>query len=810
MSAIKHLYQFCLVTAIAIGSVNVTLPTYGQVASDASVSTSVGTSNNRDFIITGGTKAENNLFHSFQDFSIPGGGSAIFEGTQGVDNIISRVTGSSVSNIQGLIQTQGNANFFLINPNGIIFGPNAQLSIQGSFLATTASQINFTNGPSFSATETQTKPLLSVSTPIGLQFGANVKPIVNQSQASDSIGPAGLHVETGRTLALVGGDITLKNGMIYAPEGRIELGSVDENSFVSLTPVGDSVSMGWRLGYENVHKFRDILLSGSPAGTSLPFSTVSADTVKTPGEIYFRGRNITINNQSQVLNINYGAIPGGIIAIQASESVAVSDRSQLRTNTDLFDPKLTGSAGNIKVETQRLLVSDGSFIDASTFTAGKGGDIIINSPASVEIRGNGLITQITTQTTSKGDAGELMVTTGKLTLSDGGQIASSTIGVGDGGKVTVQAPEFILISGQGKSPDGTIALSGLFARTRRYATGNGGLLRIDTGRLTVEKGASVSVAATDSSTGQAGRLNINASNSVEVSGVGSSLRASSDSPKPAGDLTINTNNLVVQNDAEISVGSTNTGNAGNLRISSANISLTNRGKLTSTNNRGTGGGNIFLQPLNSLVLRGDSEISTNAQGQGNGGNIEIDTDLLTALENSSITANATGIGNGGKVLITTQGLFVSRDSEITATSEQGINGVVEINRLENEPNDDLNSVSVEPVDLTELIATGCGASGSVASRTSISKFIITGRGGLPPTPTEALRSDRTLADLGDSVKDIAASTTTATKQVNVAPTPIVEAQGWVISPQGQVVLTASAPNVTPEVPWLKSPSCHNS
>ena len=235
MSTNKRPYQFCLIIAISIWSTIVTPPTYGQVASDASLSTEVATPNNLDFTITGGNQVGNNLFHSFQEFSIPSGGSAKFEGTQGIDNIISRVTGGSISSINGLIQTQGYANFFLINPNGVIFGPDAQLNIRGSFLATTANRINFADGRSFSATVSQTQPLLSVSTPIGLQFGANVKPIVNQSQTPDGTGfPIGLEVDSGRTLALVGGDITIENGVLTAPEGRIELGSVDDNSLVSL------------------------------------------------------------------------------------------------------------------------------------------------------------------------------------------------------------------------------------------------------------------------------------------------------------------------------------------------------------------------------------------------------------------------------------------------------------------------------------------------------------------------------------------------------------------------------------------------
>ncbi len=811
MSTNKHPYQFCLFAAMSVWSAIVTPPTYGQVASDSSLSTEVATPNSLDFVITGGSKIENNLFHSFQEFSIPNRGSAVFA-DQGVDNIISRVTGGSISNIQGLIQTQGHANFFLINPNGIIFGPDAQLNIGGSFLATTANRINFADGSSFSATAPQTQSLLSVSIPIGLQFGTNVKPIVNQSQAENSdLGiSTGLQVAPGRTLALVGGDITLENGIMTAPGGRIELGSVDDNSLVSLTPVGSSVNTGWRLGYENVQKFRDVRLSGDPSENSSRFFTILADSVENPGEIYFRGRNITIKNSLPVQSFGFGAIPGGTIAIQASESVEVSDGSRLITGTLSDNTETsTGNAGDIKIETQRLLVSNGASIDASSRTEGRGGNITINSLESVEIKGNGLPTQIATQAFGKGDAGELKVTTGKLILSDGGQIASSTFNAGNGGKVTVKASESVAISGQGKDTGGNIVASGLFARTRRIsAKGDGGSIEIDTGRLAIRDGGSISVEAADSSTGRAGTLDINAINSVEVSGVGSSLQASSVSPKPAGNLTIATDKLIVQNGAKVNVSSTNAGDAGNLTIAARTISLNNQGQLTATSEAGKGGGNITLQDLESLILRGKSEISTNAGGEGNGGDITIGTKLLTVLGSSTIAAKASGGGNGGNIRIKTKGFFVSPNSKITANSEQGIDGVVEIDRLENDPEGALLTLPAEPVNISGLIAQGCSSGGGSIARGS--KFVVTGRGGLPPTPKEAFRGDVALADLG---KPIETETTQAkaiapTKQKPPESTPLLEAQGWVIGSKGEVILTASAPNVTPSIPWMKSSSCH--
>ena len=157
------------------------LPAHSQVTSDGTTNTTVRQSGN-NFEILKGIHKGNNLFHSFKEFSIPPGSSTTFNNSTNVVNIINRVTGGNLSNIGGLIKANENANLFLINPAGIVFGENSSLNIGGSFFATTADSIVFPDNIEFSATNTNEPLLLTVNVPIGIQFGSTAATIINRSQ----------------------------------------------------------------------------------------------------------------------------------------------------------------------------------------------------------------------------------------------------------------------------------------------------------------------------------------------------------------------------------------------------------------------------------------------------------------------------------------------------------------------------------------------------------------------------------------------------------------------------------------------------
>jgi len=768
-----------------------------QITSDGTLSTKVLTTNNLDFTITNGNRVGNNLFHSFRELSVPTGGSASFTNDLDVQNIISRVTGGSISNIDGFLKTNGSANLFLLNPQGIVFGPNARLNLGGSFVTSTASNLIFADGTQFSATNVETPPLLTVSVPIGLQFGQNAQSI--------QIEGSRLGIMPGKTLALLGGDVLIKDGKLGAEAGAIELGSVAPNSLVRLIPAAE----GWMLGYDGVQNFQDIQLYRATIDTSGVGN----------GAIQLRGRDIAIADDSQVGGLTIGQKPGQPLVIKASGSVEVTDKSQLRTGT-----LESGAASDIKIETKQLIVRNRGTIEASTFGSGAGGNITVNASESVQLLGEGFYTSLGTQSlglnNDAGNAGTVNISTGKLILTDGGRILTSTVSAGNAGTLRIDASESVEASGRAvlgftKLP------SGLVAETKNgtgptTATGNAGDLIVNTQRLLVQDGASISTAAINGgSTGQAGRLDINASNSVTVTGTGidgkgqivpSTLQATTDSSGNAGGLRINTNKLTVRDGAQVNVASTGSGNAGNLEITSGVLLLDNQGKLTAETKAGEG--NINLRSLNLLILRRGSAITTNATGDNiTGGNINIDAKngfiVAVPAENSDISANSADF-RGGNVIIDASGIFGTQfqnaptpESEITATgANPSLSGNVQINTPNLDPTSGLVELSSNVVDQSRLIAQGCPASrGDV--------FIITGRGGLPPLPSEALRSNQTATvdwvTLEQGRRGRGGERGRITKvSGSKLPNQIVPATGWVINDKGEVTLIASTANTMPQ------------
>lgn len=834
--------------------------------------------------ITGGTRAGRNLFHSFERFSVPEGGAAFFNNPAAIESIFSRVTGGSASRINGLIRANGSANLFLINPNGIIFGRNASLAIGGSFVGSTAERIRFADGAEFSAVNPSATPLLTVSLPVGLQFGGNPaliqvqgpghglfldspeKPTVNRTNR-----PAGLAVNPGQTLALVGGNLTLEGGNLTAPAGRIELGSVAAGEARLVVLTDPQAPQSWRLGYAGVEQFGDVRLRQA---ASLETSGNRG------GAIQVQGRNIQITGTSALLADTLGAGAGGSLSLRASEGIQVSGFRVgssgpfvSRLSTDVA-AGATGAGGRVLLVTPRIQIDNGGQISSGTFGGGNAGSLQVQTTA-LEISGgspigpSGLFTSV--EAIASGNGGRLTINAERLRLTDGAQVAASTFGAGDAGRMAVQAKQVelqgngsglfatvepgasgngntltliadqlqirdgaqitTLTAGDGNAGNLTVRAeqielvggtrqfaSGLSTSVEPEATGRGGSLTVSAGQLRIRQGGQIS--ATTFGSGAAGQVTIQAEQ-IDVSGGTaqgpSTIAAASIASGNGGNLVITTDQLRVSDGGQIVTATAGSGNAGNLTINASDsVALSGRtpfgssglfasalaegagGNLNITTERlsvadgavisvsnfpsgdpsrppGQGGvgnltvnanqirlnreavltadsaagtrGNITLQSDN-ILLRQRSTITTNAIGNARGGNIAIDTTILAAAVNSDITANAQN-NFGGQVLIRAEAVLGTQARpQLTRFSDITASSAL---GPQFSGTVQINAPDVDPNrGLVQLPANLIDASNQIAAvceQTEGNSFVVTGRGGLPEAPTQLLRGETIWEDL---------------------------------------------------------------
>lgn len=796
---------------------------FAQITPDNTLpNSSVVNQGSNTFTITGGTTANTNLFHSFSEFAVPTNTTALFNNANNIQNIITRITGSSISNIDGLLKANGSANLFLINPNGIIFGQNAKLDIGGSFLATTANNIKFLDGSEFpaKASNQTTSPLLMMSVPVGLQFGLNGESngaILAQGNGNGLAQPdffqifhpnnPSLNVQSGRTLALVGGDVTLRGANLTANSGRIELGSVAGNGFVAINQSAN----GWILNYDNASNLGNIRLEQA--------SLADTSGINGGGSIQVQGKQITLDDGSVLLSSSVGKSDGGEIFVRATELLAARGESTTPFPSGIFTDtglNAAGAGSNISVTTQKLELTGGGKISANTLGAGNAGNIKINA-GQISLSGrsrsifyaSGLFSQVF----AAGNSGNITVTTDSLQVSDSAQITTTTNGNGNAGNIDITAKNISLI--------GSPLFSTLIATSvGRGAMGSGGILKLTADSLSISNGAQVSVGTAGS--GSAGSLLVNAK-LIDIAGQvargRSGLFASAIfGTGNGGDIVVNSDRLILRDGGLISASNFpsgasgalfGTGSVGNITISAPSILL----DKASININSAGGdrGNIDL--ISQLLeLRNGSNISTNALGKATGGNITINSDFLVAVptENSDITANA--LNNfGGRINITAKSIFgfqtgdqSSLLSDITATSALGsqFNGVVEIQSPDSNLNRGLVKLPENLTDANKQIVAAC-------ERFRGNELIVTGRGGNPSDATQPIASQSIWQDLRWSEIRPNQLNASAQNSPNLAtanvppqpsaiqPFPKIEAQGWESNHNGHLKLLAVAPVTVP-------------
>lgn len=564
----------------------ITLSAKAQVTTDGTLGPR-GALSGPDYLIGAdlGQQRGGNLFHSFETFNLQHSESATFSGPNSVQNVISRVTGYSPSVIDGLIRSEiPNANMYFLNPQGIIFGPNARLDVQGGFHASTADTLRFEDGSEFNAH----RPNFSSLTVAPIEaFG-----FLTNSPASLLVKGSELSVPTEKTLSLIGGNLKIDQAKLLAPFGRINLASLTERGNV-------------------IPKYWDLVVSGQLGDILIQEDSQIDTSGEGGGAIYIRGGRFVLEN-SIVEASTMGTADGIGISIEAEQIIMSGDRTLSVIGIQTQD----GNAGEISLKAEKVTLTEASIIASVGFGSGKSSNI------NVKAR--------------------------QLQLKDGAQIYSVALGTGQGGHIRADVSENIMISGQNATgrPSAFFVSADPYVNFDIFnidftKAGESGNLVLKTNELIMKDKAILSASTYGPSKGgtmdiQVRHLQLDAS-TIFARSLSFPSREYEGSLGDAGTIRLDIlESLRMQNDSSISTFAESSG-GGNISIaSSGNLYLTDS-EISSNVQTGRGsGGNINIKSQ-SFIL--DSSKIIALAYEGIGGNINIQTTNFFE-SNSSINASS--------------------------------------------------------------------------------------------------------------------------------------------------------------------------
>ncbi|WP_017653886.1 filamentous hemagglutinin N-terminal domain-containing protein [Fortiea contorta] len=644
-------------------------------------------------VITGGATRGINLFHSLREFNVSEGrGAYFFSPSADIQNILARVTGTNRSEILGTLGTFGESqpNLFLINPNGILFGQNASLDVEGSFIGTTANGVKFENQGEFSATNPEAVPLLTINPSALFMNRINQSAtITNQSQAFAGSNPSGgdsygLRVPDGQSLLLVGGNILMDGGALRAYSGRVELGGLASPGTVNLLSDGNNLS----LGFPENSAFSDVFLTNE-ASIRVEGSV--------GGSITINARNLDVLQGSMLsagIGFGLGTVDSqsGDITLNAAEKIQVGQSSKIQ---NAVAPFATGKSGNINITTGSLSFTDGANLFTSSFGQGNAGDVTVRARDSVSLTGTNTGISSTLESGSVGKGGNININASSLLITDSAELQTlvrralqtQPAARGDAGNVNIKVTGAVDIAG-----------GGIFSNLEPGTVGSGGNITIDSGSFSLRNDATLS--ASTFGQGNAGNVTISAKNAVSLVGGDIFSTMEAGGVGKGGNININAASLSLTDGAQLLTGTRDAsatqpagqGNAGDVNITvtgAVDISGT-RGifpsGIRSDVETGTvgNGGNIVIDS-GSFSLKDGAALTTSTTGRGNAGNINIKAGQISLLNASGIYASTDGEGNGGTVNVNTNKLTIQNGSFIltdTLSNSTGRGGNITVNSTE--------------------------------------------------------------------------------------------------------------------------------
>ncbi|RKZ38362.1 MAG: hypothetical protein DRQ49_14495 [Gammaproteobacteria bacterium] len=727
-----------------------------------------------------------NLFHSFKDFNLQSFESATFSGPSNVNNVISRVTGGNPSQIDGLIRsTILNADMYLVNPYGIMFGPNAQLDVQGSFHASTADYLRLGDGGHFDA-RNPNNSLLTVAPVEAFGF-------LTDNPAPISFQGSKLRVLPEQDFTIVGGDIVMEQAQVFAGHNKEMNGG--KIKIASVASQGEVISLESDLLVSSFDELGDISISGSGKINIVFGENTLGVSGKQTGLALIKGKNLLLSNRSDIAAHTFGNDevdhrPGEGVHISLTGQLKMIQGSEIVSKTFRY-----WQTAPIVIEVDQLELRDGSQISSNVFKFGQGNDITIKAneillsgisemavtasnglvapntsgiaslshtlradaiESTINIEADKLVIEkqgtVNVASLAVGDAGSINLNVGQLIVDSGGSITSSTVGLGDGGSIDIKANDIVL------SNVGAIQSTGIGP-----GQGKAGSITIETNNLDLTQGGNINVLTLG--LGKSGTINIKVSDRLHLSGqadeslfflydfsnlqlqgmlpllgimpedlVGPSKITAAVinmGPESAGTIDIEAGRLSLEKGAKITGEHRGMGDAGNISIRASDFRLS-QSIITTETFGGGGGGNITINTPNLLYLR-EGDITTSVgTGRGQGGDITIENPTFVVLGHGKIKAQADE-GRGGNIRIVANHFIKSFDSIVSASSRLGIDGNVEIDSPSENVTEGLLTLSTTPIDTDTSSKDPCSVY-SWEEYINRSRFDIHPIAGSPPSP----------------------------------------------------------------------------
>jgi len=569
-------------------------PGYSQSVVPAADGTDTRVTPNGDrYDIDGGSRSSDgqNLFHSFDRLDLETGETANFLTSPDIQNVLGRIVGGDPSQINGILQLSGsNANLFLLNPAGILFGSDAQLNLPASFFATTASGIGF-DGGWFDSTGTPDYAAL-VGTPNAFRFQGS----------GEIVSFADLAVSPGETLGLLGETVTATNGL---SGGQILVTAVSGGNWVRLTQPGFLLSLEVPASASSVTPLmlpalltgggevtlRDARVAAETAQIAGGTATIEASTVRVLGDLTVAGETVRLRDRTDApLQLQ----TGGTLQIWGDRTVDI-----LALNT--LDPIPFVSGGDLRLLSNGLVSADSHFLS--------GGDFQV--VGTLQSLFDPIILAV-------GDVSFDDYTGAALKIEAGGSIS--------GGNITITEPDTTLSSSFPNDPDLDLLTTrpSLILRAGVAVSSPTGATPEFTLSDSPTTPGSIAVGDVDAGTSQVegGVAILEAVGSIEVGNV-------------------NTAGLDVG--GEISIAADGDVTAGTLFSGGAPISVSSDGSLVADNVVATGidGGSIDIFSGDRLSL-GDVD----AEGLGGvGGEIQVESQGDAEIE----SIDARGVSDGGSI-----------------------------------------------------------------------------------------------------------------------------------------------------------------